>query len=151
MGVKFYGKKWFRGVGGWGADFFRKNTKINKKTTTLGGAEKSCLLEHYKSLRKKMIIFDERHANKTIVQLHYTDWCPHCVEMKKIWKKLKKESYKNFIILEQNQDECNSPGIKYVPSIFKFDGVNIEKYEGGPDRKKIVKWMKKLIVPQDIS
>lgn len=116
------------------------------------------LILHYKKIAQR----NPDAKNKIIVQLHSTDWCKFCQKMKPIWEKATlritndpKFSDK-FLFLEQNQDECNSPGIKTVPAIFKFiDGENdslcsqndqhpqpvLKKYENVYDVDELYNWI----------
>ncbi len=103
------------------------------------------LLLHY----KKIAQFHPNAKDKIIVQLHSTEWCKYCKQMKPIWEeaisRIKNDPNLDggFLFLEQNQDECNSPAIKTVPAIFKFKtGENsLKKYENVYDVDALKNWI----------
>lgn len=103
------------------------------------------LLLHY----KKIIERNPNAKDKIIVQLHSTDWCEFCKKMKPLWEEaiLRIKNDPNvsnkFLFLEQNQDECNSPGIKTVPAIYKFknDENSLKKYENVYDTDNLHNWI----------
>lgn len=124
-----------------------ENSRRFENVTKLGGFEgEDYLLEHYKTLKRRYENYNEKLGDKFIVQLHYTNWCPHCKEIVPVWKKLKedKKLAEHAVFFEQDQDECNSPGIKTVPTIIAFkDGV-IYKYMGRRNVPSITDWIMEL-------
>ena len=107
-----------------------------------------CLTNYYKALRRKLEREKPENANKTILQLHYTSWCPHCVRMMVPWNQVKyelmekrHEMYNKLIIIEHDEDLCKSSGITSVPTIIKYDGKKICKYRGGADMEKLKRWI----------
>lgn len=107
--------------------------------------EKNHLLLHYKKIAER----NPEAEGKIIVQLHATEWCEFCKKMKPIWEEMilriknDPKTAERFLFLEQDQDECNSPGIKKVPSIYKFDqGENsLVKYENVYDVDNLYNWV----------
>lgn len=118
----------------------------NKESDCRANNVSNCLEQHYITLRKRLSNKDESIKDKTIIQYHYTDWCPYCIRMKKHWDKLKKsissskvsDDYK---LMEQDQDVCNAPGIAKVPTIIKcYPDGTIDKYCGGEVYKDLKEW-----------
>lgn len=84
-----------------------------------------CLKKHFETIIRRMDFPGENLADKPIIQYYYADWCIWCEKMRPIWEKIKKRAEKDkklsdFVFLEQNQDECNAPGISGIPKIVKY-------------------------------
>ena len=106
-----------------------------------------CLVEYYAKLREKMEKKDPDMKDKTIVQMHYTDWCMYCKKIKPVWKKLKRAAphnpkLKHVKLVQLDQDVCVVPGIKSVPTLIKQtpDG-KLTKYTGEKNYKELFNWV----------
>src|SRR5690348_685033 len=85
----------------------------------VGGGDNSdgdeALLEYYKTMYKRGIMKNPELEGKTIVQLHYTDWCPSCKDFMPVWDKIiehykleeNKDKAINVVFMKLNQDVCN--------------------------------------------
>jgi thiol-disulfide isomerase/thioredoxin len=117
----------------------------------IGGAEKKeddCLKKHYETIRRRISMYNPQNKDNIIVQLHSTSWCPYCKKMLPIWNKLMEHvnnnpDFTNYTFLEQDQDECNAPGLESVPKIYKYVGNNLIKYSGHYDFDKLLDFVKK--------
>jgi len=67
-----------------------------------------------------------------IIGLHYTDWCPHCREMKPIWFNVKELINKNgkIYMFENNEETNPTPGISGFPTIIKYSNGSLTRYNG---------------------
>jgi len=78
----------------------------------------------------------QKHGPNTIViSLHYTDWCGACKQMKPVWEQLKYDlkaegSYENIIFIENDEDKKRTPGVTGYPTIMKYMGGKMRKYDG---------------------
>jgi thiol-disulfide isomerase/thioredoxin len=106
--------------------FRRGNTKCIENTQGLCRE----LVEYYEKLRDELIEKDPENINKTIIQRHYTTWCPHCIDSAPVWASilneyLNGETNSRFIFLDNNEQENRTPGIRSIPTIVRFDGEKI--------------------------
>ena len=90
----------------------------------------------FNSIGSKLEFFGGRNAQKT-VKFHFTNWCPHCINMKPIWAQVKAQTLstrQDVKFIENNEEEHKTPGIASYPTILLVgsDGKQ-HKYTGGPD------------------
>ena len=85
--------------------------------------------------------------NKYNIKLYYADWCPHCIDFKPIWNKLK-SNYNNinFIDVDCTNKQPNLSFINGFPTIALFDSNNkhIENYENDRTFKLLKQYLDKL-------
>lgn len=109
-------------------------------------SEDKCLLEHFETIRRRMLLDGESVEDKVIVEMFYTEWCPHCKDMKKPWEEAqeKMEDDSDYVFLEQNQDYSNSPGVPYIPYVVKHKpgDKQVHHYVGKKETKPLVSWIK---------
>ena len=118
---------------------------IGEASSTMYGGkeEKDCLKKHYETIRRRIGIYNPQNKDNIIVQFHTTAWCPYCQKMTPIWNKLMEHVNNNpdfvkYTFLEQDQDECNAPGINKIPKIYKYVGDDLIEYKGYYDYDKLL-------------
>lgn len=136
------------------------STRMLFEGSIFGGSEKNIksdksdnsdhpdsLVEYYNLLRERMENHDETIKDKTIVQLHYADWCMYCKKIKPIWQKLKRSAphnpkLKHIKLVQLDQDTCVVPGIKTIPTLIKQtpDG-KINKFSGEKNYRELFEWI----------
>ena len=87
--------------------------------------------------------------------MYYADWCPHCKEVKPLFKKFmrsgsmevnKKIVFIDMVEAEQNPDKAKGKPVKGYPTFLleKPDGNYIE-YSGSRDEAGWAQWLKENI------
>ena len=87
--------------------------------------------------------------SKQIQMLFFgADWCPHCREFKKTWKKLKKD-FKEIKFLHVDLVKKPEWGNKFkvngIPDIRIYHEGELGEYAGKRDYKTMKEYLKKLI------
>jgi hypothetical protein len=123
---------------------FRK-TKKECDSTTNDNNLCDDLIEFYKDLSDDL---PKKHHDKTVIGIHYTDWCEKCGDLIPIINSLRNElcnggDNKRYVFIDIDEDEDRTPGINSVPQLIKYDPVNnkIFKYEGKKDYEDIKTWL----------
>lgn len=96
-----------------------------------------------------LIIFmsctENMQPTRTIVELHYADWCPHCQVMKPIWQQTKaniNSRYPDILFREIDEQKTPTPGISGIPTIRLINqSGKTYKYPGGPNAEKLQAWI----------
>jgi thiol-disulfide isomerase/thioredoxin len=86
---------------------------------------------------------------KFIVRLFFADWCPHCVDFKPIWNKIKSK-YGDSILFEDVDCTSDNPDLEYVqglPTIALYDKSNnyMKNYENNGDPDKFNRFIQTLL------
>lgn len=107
-----------------------------------------CLMKHLDTIRKRMLFDGKPVEDKVIIEMFYTDWCPHCKDMEKPWSKLQEEleGDSGYVLLEQNQDYSNAPGVPYIPFVIKHKpgDKKVHHYTGKKEAESLIAWAKEL-------
>lgn len=112
-----------------------------------GKNDQELISDWYTQFRKDQESLDDSVKNKTIIQLHHTDWCKFCQEIKKPWVKLRRSAPKNprlenYVLLQVDNDKQRVPGVNIVPTLVKYrpDGT-IDFYNGKKTFNDIFNWI----------
>jgi len=85
---------------------------------------------------------------KINIKLYFADWCPHCVDFKPIWNKLKLThgNLYNFEDIDCTNYNPNLPFVTGLPTISVFDSNNnhIENYELDRTFNAVESYLKKF-------
>jgi len=134
----------------------RLNNRHNRLKMIHNSPKNKSLEKSIKSLKNKLQkkISKTKISNKKLtkpkinIKLFFADWCPHCVEFKPVWNKLKsafKDSY-NFEDIDCTNYNPNLQFIKGLPTIAIFDSNNnhIENYESDRSFDAVKAYLKNL-------
>lgn len=88
----------------------------------------------------------ELPPGKVLVEQHYAKECPYCTRQMPIFNQILNEfmsgdSNTRFVFRQNDVLKSVTPGIRVVPSIIKFDGVNIGKYNGPAAYEPLKEWI----------
>ena len=111
------------------------------------GGNDDPLNSHYKKLREKLELYDSTIKNKTIVQLHYADWCKYCREMKPAWEQtvetLLADKSNHYLISTLDHNDCKPDGVKTIPLIVKYTpNHTLSRYHGPKKSSDILAWIR---------
>lgn len=128
-----------------------------------GGGEPSSWLEKFRSnsvcignngtefcdellTELKSMVGNELPEGKTLIIQYYSNECPYCTRQMPIFNQILNEftsgdSNTKYVFKQVNVVTNKVPGIKVVPSIIKFDGVNIAKYKGPAVYETLKEWI----------
>lgn len=114
-----------------------------------GGVEPSNLYqsldEYYTDFRQQQQSIDPTIKNKTIIRLHYTDWCKYCKEIKPSWIKLRRsvgQTSNNLVLMQTDHSKEPVPSITIVPTLVKHKpNGEIDIYNGKKTYSSINEWI----------
>lgn len=90
-------------------------------------------------------------VNETrVITLHYTNWCPHCKNIKPIWAAVRAATEGSRIrFKEVDEDIAHTPGVRSYPTILMLaENGHTYRYGGGPDFNKLRNW---VVSPQPVD
>ena len=107
--------------------------QLKKKLTKTNYVDKNPELKVIsESVSKPQIISKPKPKPKYILKLFYADWCPHCVDFKPIWNKIKNQHTNiDFVNVDCTNNSPQVPYVKGFPTIALLDSNErfIETYE----------------------
>lgn len=89
-----------------------------------------------------------------IVVYHYTNWCRYCKEMTPIIDQLMKDfkeasngAFTGVYIQKNDEDAAQTPGISGYPTIIRYQGGKMRKYNGRARYNDLREWILNPIGP----
>ena len=127
---------------------YNKSQSIASLTKQL---KKKLTKTNYVDKNPELKIVSETKPNfkpKYILKLFYADWCPHCIDFKPIWNKIKNQHTNiDFINVDCTNNSPQVPYVKGFPTIALLDSNErfIETYENDRSYEDFNSYIKNLL------